>query len=196
MRGRRVPTGMTLRLIGLLLLVPLADALLLVVWASMLSWPLVVLLVVLTALVGMLLVRAEGRHTLRKIQRKLAVGDPPTDELVDGGLLIAAGAFLLTPGLVTDLLGFLLVVPLTRWPIRKLLKRYLGKRVDVRTGGFASGDVYTGGFPFGRVDVGVDGADAYTVDSDAFDVDGNVYDVDADAYDVNVDDDESDTSSA
>jgi len=137
-----------LRLIGLLLLIPLLDALLLVVVTASLGWKLVVLLVVLTALIGMLLVRAEGRHTLAKIQRKAARGEPPTDELIDGGLLIAAGAFLLTPGLITDAVGFLLVVPLTRYPIRIALKKWvITPYADKKTGGFATGNVYVGGFP-------------------------------------------------
>lgn len=137
-----------LRIIGLLLLIPLLDALLLVVLVPFLGWQLVVLLVVLTALVGMLLVRLEGRHTLAKIQRKLVRGDPPTDELIDGGLLIAAGAFLLTPGLVTDILGFVFVIPLTRYPVRWALKRWvIVPYIDKQTGGFATGNVYVGGFP-------------------------------------------------
>ena len=137
-----------LRLIGLLLLIPLIDALLLVVATAYLGWQLVVLLVVLTALVGLLLVRVEGRHTLAKIQRKVARGEPPTDELIDGGLLIAAGAFLLTPGLVTDAVGFLVVLPLTRYPIRVALKKWvITPYADEKTGGFATGNVYIGGFP-------------------------------------------------
>jgi UPF0716 protein FxsA len=139
-----------LRYIGLLLLVPLLDAILLVLLGARLGFPLVVLLVVLTALVGMLLARLEGRHTIRKIQTKLGQGDPPTDELIDGGLLLVAGAFLLTPGLVTDFLGFLFVVPLTRYPIRAGLKRWvIVPYVDEKTGGFATGQVYIGGFPDG-----------------------------------------------
>lgn len=131
-----------------LLLIPLADALLLVVVADYIGWEATVLLVVLTGLVGMLLVRAEGRHTMGKLQRKLAVGQAPTTELLDGAFLIAAGAFLLTPGVVTDAIGFLFAIPLTRYPIRELLKRhvvvpYADKRMD----GFVTGTVWTGGFP-------------------------------------------------
>jgi len=137
-----------LRLIGLLLIIPLLDALLLVVLTGVVGWELVVLAVVLTALVGMLLVRAEGRHTLRKIQEKSARGEAPTDELLDGALLLVAGATLLTPGLVTDLVGFLLVVPFTRYPIRLALKKWVvTPYVDKKTGGFATGGVYVGGFP-------------------------------------------------
>jgi Protein affecting phage T7 exclusion by the F plasmid len=92
-----------LRIIAVLLLIPLLDVMLLAVLIGVVGWQLVVLAVVLTALVGMLLVRAEGRHTVRKIQRKTAQGELPTDELLDGALLLVAGAFLVTPGLVTDL---------------------------------------------------------------------------------------------
>jgi len=137
-----------LRYIGLLLLIPLLDALLLVLLVPTLGWQLVVLLVVLTGLVGLLLARIEGRHTLQKIQVKLMQGEPPTNEVIDGGLLLVAGAFLLTPGLVTDAIGLLLIVPLTRYPIRWALKRWvIVPYVDTKTGGFGTGQVYIGGFP-------------------------------------------------
>jgi len=138
-----------LRAIGLLLLIPLFDIVLLVTVAIPYLGPLVtVTLVVLTALVGMLLVRAEGRATLRTIQEKLATGELPTDELIDGGLLIAAGAFFLTPGLVTDFVGLLLAVPFTRYPVRVATRRWVVRPyIDSKTGGFASGQVYVGGFP-------------------------------------------------
>ncbi len=136
-------------MLALLLLIPLADSLVLVALASfVLSWELMVLLVVLTGLVGMLLVRAEGRNTIRKFQRKVATGELPTTELMDGGLLIAAGAFLLTPGVVTDAIGFLLAIPVTRYPIRVALKRYVVvPYLDKRAEGFVTGDVWTYGFP-------------------------------------------------
>jgi UPF0716 protein FxsA len=140
-----------LRVIAVLLLIPLLDALLLVVAATQfdtLSAAVVVLLVVVTALVGMLLVRAEGRHTLRRIQEKLATGEVPTDELIDGGFLVAAGAFFLTPGFVTDLIGLLLAIPLTRAPIRMAAKRWIiTPYLDAKAQGFVSGNVYVGGFP-------------------------------------------------
>lgn len=130
-----------------LLVVPLADAIFLVFVAGQIGWELTIALVVLTALLGTLFVRAEGRHTLRRIQQSAAQGQAPTDELVDGALLVAAGAFLLTPGLVTDALGFLLVIPFTRVPFRVAVKKWVTPKLDARTGGFASGNVYTFGFP-------------------------------------------------
>lgn len=137
-----------LRFIGLLLLIPLLDALFLVVLVPFLGWQLVVLLVVLTALLGLLFVRLAGRHTIRKIQRRLAAGEAPTNELLDGALLLVAAAFFLTPGLVTDAIAFLIVVPLTRYPIRWLIKRYVvTPSLDDKTDGFVTGNVYVGGFP-------------------------------------------------
>jgi len=140
----------TRTLLASLLLIPLVDAFVLVaiVGWGVLTWLQTVALVVLTGLIGMLLVRAEGRSTLARFQRKLAAGSPPTDELLDGGLLIASGAFLLTPGLVTDLIGFLLVLPPTRLPIRVALKRWVVvPYIDKQTGGLGSGKVWTFGFP-------------------------------------------------
>jgi len=163
-----------LRLIAVLLLIPLLDILLLLAVAGVIGGLETVLVVVLTALVGMLLARAEGRHTIAKIQRKLAQGEPPTDELIDGGLLIAAGAFLLTPGLVTDLVGLLLVVPVTRYPIRIALKKWvITPYVDSKTGGFATGRVYTTGFPGDSEGVpgGQPGTDTYDVGADDYDID-------------------------
>ena len=141
-----------LRAIALLLLIPLFDAVLLVALATGVVYPIpplvIVAVVVLTALIGMLLVRAEGRATLRKIQQKLATGEVPTNELIDGGLLVAAGAFFLTPGLVTDFVGLLLALPPTRYPIRAAVRRWVVRPyIDAKTGGFASGQVYIGGFP-------------------------------------------------
>ncbi|MFO7927544.1 MAG: FxsA family protein [Halobacteriota archaeon] len=146
---------MYLRFIGLLLLVPLVDVLLLVVLATgigpiTLGPAATVAIVVLTALLGLLLVRAEGRHTVRKIQRQLARGEPPTNALLDGAFLLVAGALMLTPGLITDLIGLLLVLPPTRYPIRVAVKRYVvTPYLDSETGGFATGNVYIGGFPSG-----------------------------------------------
>ncbi len=154
-------------ILAALLVVPLADAALLVVVADALGWVATIALVVLTALLGSLLVRAEGRHTLRSIQRRLAAGEPPTDELLDGGLLIAAGALLLTPGLLTDAIGFALGIPLTRYPIRTALERFVvTPYLDRRTGGFATGAVWTAGFPDREPD-----DDPFDLDPDAYRVD-------------------------
>ncbi|PSQ10491.1 membrane protein FxsA [Halobacteriales archaeon QS_5_70_15] len=139
---------MDLRLVGVLLLIPLLDVMLLVILATQFGAVATVALVVLTALVGMLLVRAEGRHTLRKLESRVGTGELPTDELLDGALLLVAGALLLTPGLVTDFVGLVLVLPPTRYPVRVLLKKYVvTPYIDAKAGGMVTGKVHTGGFP-------------------------------------------------
>lgn len=156
------------RLLAVLLLVPLVDAIFLIVVADWLSWPVTVLLVVLTGLLGTLFVRAEGRHTIRRFQQALAEGRAPTDELLDGAFLIAAGALLLTPGLVTDALGFLFILPPSRYVLRGLVKRYVVQPyIEKKTDGFMSGNVYTYGFP-----------------GDDDDRSGETVDIGSDSYDV------------
>lgn len=156
------------RVLIVLLVIPLVDALFLVYVASLIGAVPTVALVVLTALIGLLLVRAEGRHTLRRLQEQLATGEVPTDSILDGGLLIAAGAFLLTPGLVTDAIGFLLVLPPSRFVIRTIVKRWVVVPVlDRKTDGLVTGNIYTVGFgeadtsPGDAVDLGTD---AYHID--------------------------------
>ena len=158
-----------LRVIALLLLIPLLDAMLLAVLATRLSFVAIVALVVLTALVGMLLVRAEGRRTLARLQKRIATGEMPTDELVDGGLLLIAGGMFLTPGLVTDFVALLVALPPTRYPLRLVVKRYVvTPYLDAKTGGFATGNVYTGGFPN-------DGSGPNPTDGDTIDMDSDEY---------------------
>jgi UPF0716 protein FxsA len=169
-----------LRVVAVLLLIPLLDVLLLTVLIGVVGWQLVVLAVVFTALIGMLLVRAEGRHTARKIQQKTAQGELPTDELLDGALLLVAGVALLTPGLVTDLVGFLLVLPPTRYPIRLAVKKWVVvPYADAKSRGFVTGNVYVGGFPD---DESAPGPGSGPGDE------GDTYDLDDDAYDVEFDD--------
>ncbi|MUV89575.1 membrane protein FxsA [Halapricum sp. CBA1109] len=169
-----------LRILALLLLIPLLDIMVLLVVSGIIGPVATVALVVLTGLVGVLLVRAEGRHTIRKIQEKLARGEPPTDELIDGALLVAAGAFLLTPGIVTDATGILFVFPLTRYPIRAALKRWVvTPYIDAKTGGFASGTVYTAGFP-GNAEANVGPSGPESREDDTYDVTDDSYDIDDD----------------
>lgn len=171
------------RFIALLLLIPLFDIVVLVGISSIIGPVATILLVVLTALIGMLLVRAEGRHTLRRLQRKLQNGEVPDDELIDGGLLIASGAFFLTPGVVTDLLGLILVLPPTRYPVRVVLKgRVITPALDKKTHGFATGTVYNGGFPNGP-----SGADPFT-QSNQPNPNDEVVDLDDDGFSIDIDD--------
>ena len=89
--------------------------------------------VVVTALIGTALLRHQGLSTLMKARESLALGRFPVSEVFDGLCLVFAGALLLTPGVVTDAVGFLLFVP----ALRALLRQWLGRLL------LASGRVQT-----------------------------------------------------
>lgn len=91
--------------------------------------------VVLTAVIGTALLRHQGFATLRKVQDSLAAGRLPVAEVFDGMCLLVAGALLLTPGFVTDAVGFLLFVPTVRSAARRMLGRYLLSSGRIRRGG-------------------------------------------------------------
>ena len=127
--------------LALMLAVPVIDVLLLVPLAGEIGLTGTVLLVVVTGLVGMLLVRAEGQATLRRIRAELQQGQLPADALIDGGLLIGAGALLLTPGVVTDVIGFLITIPVTRPVFRQVVRRVgIEPMVRAQTVGFRRDD--------------------------------------------------------
>lgn len=102
-----------------------------------------VALVVFTAAVGVLLIRWQGVATLLRARTRMAEGQLPAREMIEGVMLAVAGAFLLTPGFFTDTLGFLLLIPFSR----RALIHLLGDKIKVQTaagngprGGFTPGD--------------------------------------------------------
>jgi UPF0716 protein FxsA len=80
-----------------------------------------VFFVVLTAVIGVQLLKSQGLSTLSRAQSKMDSGEMPAQELLEGFALVIAGAFLLTPGFFTDGFGFLLLFPPTRQVIIKSL---------------------------------------------------------------------------
>ena len=87
-------------------------------------------LVVLTATIGLSLLKQQGLSTLMRARRKMDEGAIPASELVSGVMIAVGGALLLTPGFVTDALGFALLIPQTRkWVLFKLIDRYRDKIV-------------------------------------------------------------------
>lgn len=82
--------------------------------------------VVLTAVIGAGLIRAQGLATLARVQQELERGELPAVGIIEAALLMVAGALLLTPGFVTDTIGFLLLIPpLRRWAIESFIARRL-----------------------------------------------------------------------
>jgi len=84
--------------------------------------------VVLTAIIGSALLRQQGISILFRIQENLQANKLPVRELFDGVCLVLAGAFLLTPGFVTDSVGFALFIP----PIRQAIAGWIGQKIIAR----------------------------------------------------------------
>lgn len=112
---------MFLRLLLLFTLVPLIELFLLVKIGEIIGFWATVALVIATGTLGALLTRMEGLRVLRQVQADLQDGRVPTERLLDGLLILLAGAVLLTPGLITDALGFFLLIPPGRRAIRKVV---------------------------------------------------------------------------
>ena len=123
---------MLFKLLLLLVVVPLIELVLLIQVDRVvgLSWTLA--LIVVTGAVGAALARAQGWRTYRQIQQELGQGRLPTDSLLDALMIFLAGALLLTPGILTDVLGFSLLTPPCRRVYRGWLARWFKSRFKLQ----------------------------------------------------------------
>jgi len=87
--------------------------------------------IVITALLGAALTKSQGLKALSKYRQALAEGRLPHEEVMDGLMILVAGAVLLTPGFLTDAFGFALLVPACRAAVKRFAVRYLEKRVHI-----------------------------------------------------------------
>lgn len=99
-----------------------------------LGWAL--LLALATAFIGSVLVRRAGLSVLGRIRQKMNDARLPGRELSDGAAILVAGAFLISPGFITDTLGFLLLLPPVRDLIYRVVSKRLSGRMTVVTAGF------------------------------------------------------------
>lgn len=103
------------------LIVPFAEIYLLLTVGGIIGAFPTIALVVFTAVLGAWLLRQQGFQTFRRFQENLAQGNIPTYEIIEGPILLVGGALLLTPGFITDLLGFICLCP----PLRRKLAQYI-----------------------------------------------------------------------
>ena len=126
---------MLLKLFLAFTIIPIIEIYLLIEIGSMFGALTAVTLVILTGFLGAFLARMQGLQTLYRIQESLREGRMPSGELLDALLLVIAGLVLLTPGFLTDLAGFLLLIPATRnsikfWLRRQIELRYMSNRPE------------------------------------------------------------------
>ena len=112
----------------LFLLIPLVEIYLLIQVGQVIGAGWTIFLVVLTAVIGVALLKVQGLSTLRRAQQKIDANELPAREILEGMGLLVAGALLLTPGFFTDAIGFLLLFP----PTRLLLVNAVASRMVVR----------------------------------------------------------------
>ena len=117
------------RLLLLFAIVPLLELWLLIELTKLTSIWWTIALVLSTGMIGMSLVRWQGMKSLRQIQQQLASGQSPSQSIVSGVLILIAGALLLTPGLITDTAGFLLLIPTLRTAFARIVQKRLVGRV-------------------------------------------------------------------
>jgi UPF0716 protein FxsA len=106
-------------LFGLFIVIPIAEIALLVAFSQAVGVWWTIALVVATAFMGSWLVSRQGRATIVAVRREFQQGAFPAASLAHGAMILIAGAFLLTPGLLTDAVGFLLLIPAVREAIRR-----------------------------------------------------------------------------
>lgn len=113
------------KLLLLFILVPLAELYLFMTIGSELGFANTVAIIILTAILGAGLTRSQGRKAMLKFQEATSQGRVPAREALDGIMILLAGAVLITPGFLTDAIGFLLLVP----PVRSIVAGFLSKRL-------------------------------------------------------------------
>ena len=133
--------------------VPLIEMVVLIQVGGLIGAIPTVALVVLTATIGIWLLKLEGLATLARVQEKLDQGQIPGTELLEGIMLLVGGALLLTPGFITDVMGFTCLLPglrrpLARWMIQRGVLGAMNFSGSSFTGGtFSSGSFTTSSTP-------------------------------------------------
>lgn len=113
------------RLLALFTLLPLAELYLIIKIGTAIGALNTVLIVVGTGVLGAWLARSQGFAVWLRIQREMNMGVFPADDMLDGLLIFFAGAVLITPGIITDVMGFVFLFPPSRAKIREWVKRRL-----------------------------------------------------------------------
>jgi UPF0716 protein FxsA len=119
-------------LIALFIVVPLVELYIILEVVGEAIGPVwTILLLAADSLLGSVLLRSQGRTVWRRFNEALATGRMPHREVMDGVLVIFGGAFLITPGFLTDIVGLILLIPPSRAVVRRFVVRRLGRRVEV-----------------------------------------------------------------
>ena len=120
------------KLIVLFTVVPLAELAILLKVGSVLGNLTTILIVVFTGILGATLAKLQGLRVFPEIRKRIYRGEIPAGELFDGALILGAGLLLMTPGLITDALGFFLLIPRSRSWLKGWLRRKAERMIAER----------------------------------------------------------------
>jgi len=126
----------------LFLIIPIIEIYLLIKVGEIIGALPTIILVVLTAVIGAGLLRQQGLSTLARFQQNLSTGKLPAQELVEGILLAVGGALLMTPGFVTDTIGFLCLIPFSRKFIAATIIKNSTMKMTSKMGGFTQDEAW------------------------------------------------------
>lgn len=121
---------MLLRLMLLFILIPLIELAILVYLGTIIGALYTVLIVVATGILGAVMARHQGLAALSRIRGSIESGIMPANDLFDGALILTGGLLLLTPGIITDIVGFAVLVPQTRRIIRRWIRSLIHRRIQ------------------------------------------------------------------
>ncbi len=124
------------QLLLLFITIPFIELVLLLMLSERMGWAPTLGLVVFTGVVGANLARHQGLRTIQKLQQEVSGGQMPATALMDAAMILVAGALLLTPGVLTDLFGFSLLIPFCRHAYRRGLAGYIQRNFKVTTVNF------------------------------------------------------------
>ena len=116
---------MLVKLLLLFLIIPMVELFLLIEIGKAIGTLEVILLTIATGIAGAALAKSQGLSILRKIQKEMAEARIPAANLIDGLMILIGGILLLTPGVLTDAFGLLLLVPWTRVLMKRLLMKWM-----------------------------------------------------------------------
>lgn len=119
-------------LLSAFILIPIAELALMLYVGRFIGLPGTLALVLVTGIAGAFVVKLQGRQVLARIHADWSGGRLPAPHLIDGVLILFAGAMLVTPGFITDGVGFLLLVPPLRVAIRSALQRKFVQSIRFR----------------------------------------------------------------
>lgn len=117
------------KLLILFIIVPVTELYILIEVGKRIGSLTTIGIIIFTGILGAYLVKNQGFMILRKIQNDLNEGIMPGDSLIQGAIILAGGILLLTPGFVTDIVGFTFLIPVSRNVVKKYLLKWLKGKV-------------------------------------------------------------------